>query len=46
VYVFADHDGAIGSYESKGFEPDGRFSAATVDGVDSDREVLGLALSI
>ena len=46
VYVFADHDDAVGFYESKGFEPDGRFSAAAVDGVDSDREVLGLVREI
>ena len=46
VYVFADHNDAVGFYEAKGFEPENHFSAATVDGVESDREVLGLARSI
>lgn len=46
VHVFADHDDAFGFYESKGFEADERFAAATVDGVDPDCEAVRFARSI
>jgi GNAT superfamily N-acetyltransferase len=43
VYVFAEHDDAIGFYESKGFEADERLAAATVDGMDPDCEAVRLS---
>lgn len=46
VYVFADHDDAIGFYDSKGFDTDNQGPAATVDGVDPDCDAVRLSRSI
>lgn len=46
TYVFGDNDAAIGFYESKGFEADERFTAATVDGVEPDCEAVRLVRSL
>ena len=46
TYAFADNDAAIGFYQSKGFEPGERFTAATVDGVEPGCEAVRLVRSI
>lgn len=46
VYVFAEHDDAIGFYESKGFDREDRSTVSAVDGVDPNSDAIHLSRSI